>query len=182
MEGEKFSSASNNMYPLSIFDTNMIFPYPEGSLRVKKEIVVMDNCTSQHIILGNSYSNIDGIDINNHKDRYFTIVENKRQKFVFYNMPEKISEVSSNKHINKEYFVLNQHSEAHIHPTLSSKMKQELYDVLYTYNDSFSSDNEPLCAFRGHEVYITLNIYRPYPPLIRRPAYPESPRAIESKA
>ncbi|MBW0488618.1 hypothetical protein O181_028333 [Austropuccinia psidii MF-1] len=31
----------------------------------------------------------------------------------------------------------------------------------------------------GHEVDITLNIYRPYPPVLRRPANPESARAIE---
>ncbi|MBW0558810.1 hypothetical protein O181_098525 [Austropuccinia psidii MF-1] len=69
IEVVKFSSSSNNMYPLGILDTNIIFPHPEGSIRMKAEIVVMDNCTSQHIILGNYYLNIYGIDINNHKDR-----------------------------------------------------------------------------------------------------------------
>ncbi|MBW0523226.1 hypothetical protein O181_062941 [Austropuccinia psidii MF-1] len=39
------------------------------------------------------------------------------------------------------------------------------------------SDNEPLGAIRQHEVDITLNIDRPYPPVLRRPAYPASPRA-----
>ncbi|MBW0508853.1 hypothetical protein O181_048568, partial [Austropuccinia psidii MF-1] len=38
---------------------------------------------------------------------------------------------------------------------------------------------EPLCAIKGHEVDITLNIDRPYPPVLRRPAYPASPRARE---
>ncbi|MBW0514577.1 hypothetical protein O181_054292 [Austropuccinia psidii MF-1] len=69
IEGVKFSSASNNMYPLGILDTNIVFPHPAGSIRIKTEIVVMDNCTSQHIILGNDYMNIYGIDINNQKDR-----------------------------------------------------------------------------------------------------------------
>ncbi|MBW0565935.1 hypothetical protein O181_105650 [Austropuccinia psidii MF-1] len=53
IEGVTFSSASNNMYPLGILDTNLVFPHPAGSVRMKTEIVVMDNCTSQHIILGN---------------------------------------------------------------------------------------------------------------------------------
>ncbi|MBW0557571.1 hypothetical protein O181_097286 [Austropuccinia psidii MF-1] len=97
IEGLQFSSASNNMYPLGILDTNLVFPHPAGSIRMKTEIVVMDNCTSQHIILGNDYLNIYGIDINNHKDRYFTIGENKRQKFAFSNMPKQISLVSSKK-------------------------------------------------------------------------------------
>ncbi|MBW0555233.1 hypothetical protein O181_094948 [Austropuccinia psidii MF-1] len=97
IEGIQFSSASNNMHPLGILDTNPVFPYPAGSVRMKTDIVVMVNCTSQHIILGNDYLNIHGIDINNHKDRYFTIGENKRQKFSFSNMPKKISMVSSKK-------------------------------------------------------------------------------------
>ncbi|MBW0518526.1 hypothetical protein O181_058241 [Austropuccinia psidii MF-1] len=44
----------------------------------------------------------------------------------------------------------------------------------------FASDNEPSGAIKGHEVDITLNIDRPYPPVLRRPAYPASPRAIEA--
>ncbi|MBW0563351.1 hypothetical protein O181_103066 [Austropuccinia psidii MF-1] len=88
MEGVQFSSASNNMYPLGILDTNLVFPHPAGSVIMKTEIVIMDNCTSQHIILGNDYLNFYGIDINNHKDRYFTIGENKRQKFAFSNIPQ----------------------------------------------------------------------------------------------
>ncbi|MBW0513643.1 hypothetical protein O181_053358 [Austropuccinia psidii MF-1] len=35
-------------------------------------------------------------------------------------------------------------------------------------------------AIRGHEVDITLNIEEPYPPALRRPAYPASPTAREA--
>ncbi|MBW0496641.1 hypothetical protein O181_036356 [Austropuccinia psidii MF-1] len=35
-------------------------------------------------------------------------------------------------------------------------------------------------AFLGHELDIILNIERPYPPLLRRPAYPESPKSTEA--
>ncbi|MBW0566983.1 hypothetical protein O181_106698 [Austropuccinia psidii MF-1] len=59
-------------------------------------------------------------------------------------------------------------------------MRHELIDVLYTYNNAFACDNEPLGALKGHEVDITLNIDRPYPPVLRRPAYPASPRAREA--
>ncbi|MBW0556674.1 hypothetical protein O181_096389, partial [Austropuccinia psidii MF-1] len=150
IEGVQFSSASNNMYPLGILDTNLVFPHPEGSVRMKTEIVVMNNCTSQHIILGNDYLNIYGIDINNHKDRYFTIGDNKRQKFAFSNMPKQISLVYSVKDTYKDEFVSNQLVEAQINPSL------------------------------GHEVDITLNIDRPHPPVLTRPAYPASPRAREA--
>ncbi|MBW0469550.1 hypothetical protein O181_009265 [Austropuccinia psidii MF-1] len=51
IEGVQFSRSSNNMYLLGLLDTNCVFPHPERSLRIKTEIVVMENCTSQHIIL-----------------------------------------------------------------------------------------------------------------------------------
>ncbi|MBW0577497.1 hypothetical protein O181_117212 [Austropuccinia psidii MF-1] len=169
------------MYPLGILDTNFVFPHPAESVRMKTEIIVMDNCTSQHIILGNYYLNIYGIDINIHKDRYFTIGENKRQKFAFSNIPKQISVISSVKDTYKEEFVANQLVEAQLHPSLSPKMRHHLIDVLYTYKNAFASDNEPLDTIKGHEVDITLNIDRPYPPVLRRPAYPASPRAREAQ-
>ncbi|MBW0566279.1 hypothetical protein O181_105994 [Austropuccinia psidii MF-1] len=180
IEGVQFSSASNNMYPLGILDTNIVFQHPTGSIRMKTEIVVMDNCTSQHTIPGNDYLNIYGIDINNHKDRYFTIGDDKRQKIAFSNMPKQISVVSSVKDTCRDKFVSNKLVEANINPSLSEKMRNELIDMLYTYNNAFASDNEPLGAIRGHEIDITLNIDRPYPPVLRRPAYPASPRAREA--
>ncbi|MBW0462144.1 hypothetical protein O181_001859 [Austropuccinia psidii MF-1] len=59
-------------------------------------------------------------------------------------------------------------------------MRHELIDVLYTYKNAFASDNEPLGAFKRNEVDMNLNIDRPYPPVLRRPAYPDSPRAREA--
>ncbi|MBW0540791.1 hypothetical protein O181_080506 [Austropuccinia psidii MF-1] len=168
IEGVQFSSAPNNMYPLGILDTNLVFPHPAGSVRMKSEIVVMNNCTSPHIILGNDYLIIDGIEINNHRDRYFTIGENRSKKISFSNMPK------------KQEYVSNQLVEAQINPSLSPNMRHGLIDVLYTYNNAFASDNEPLGAIKWHEVDITLNINRPYPPVLRRPAYPASPRAREA--
>ncbi|MBW0536494.1 hypothetical protein O181_076209, partial [Austropuccinia psidii MF-1] len=46
--------------------------------------------------------------------------------------------------------------------------------------EAFASDDEPLGAIKGHEVDIILNVERPYPPLLGRPAYPASPRAREA--
>ncbi|MBW0532553.1 hypothetical protein O181_072268 [Austropuccinia psidii MF-1] len=180
IEGVKFSSASNNMYPLGILNTNIVFPHLSETIRMKTERVVMDNFKSQHIILGNDYLNIYGIDINNHKDRYLTIGDNKRQKFAFSNMPKQILVVTSVKDTYKDEFVSNQLVEAQIKPSLSPKMRNDLIDVFYTYNNAFASDNEPLCSIKGHEVDITLNIDRPYTPVLRRSAYPASPRAREA--
>ncbi|MBW0525620.1 hypothetical protein O181_065335 [Austropuccinia psidii MF-1] len=59
-------------------------------------------------------------------------------------------------------------------------MRHDIVDVLYTYKNSFASDNEPLGAIKGHEVDITLNIDRPYPPVLRRQSYSASPRARQA--
>ncbi|MBW0553080.1 hypothetical protein O181_092795, partial [Austropuccinia psidii MF-1] len=75
-------------------------------------------------------------------------------------MAKQISMISSKKDIYKEEFVANQLVEAQINPSLPPKMRNELIDVLYTYNNAFSSDNEPL--------------------VLRRPAYPDSRRAGEA--
>ncbi|MBW0508432.1 hypothetical protein O181_048147 [Austropuccinia psidii MF-1] len=59
-------------------------------------------------------------------------------------------------------------------------MRHDLIDVLYTYKNAFASDNKSLGSINGHEVDITLNIDRPYPPALGRPAYPASRRAGEA--
>ncbi|MBW0511244.1 hypothetical protein O181_050959 [Austropuccinia psidii MF-1] len=59
-------------------------------------------------------------------------------------------------------------------------MKEKLIDVLFKYNNAFATHKEPLGAIIGHEVDIILNGEKPYPPLLRRPAYPASPIAIEA--
>ncbi|MBW0540771.1 hypothetical protein O181_080486 [Austropuccinia psidii MF-1] len=140
----------------------------------------MNNCTSQHFILGNDYLNIYGIDINNHKDRYFTIGENKRQKFAFPPEKREITVIRQVKNVNKEKFVSDQLIEAQIIFKLTLEMKEKLIEILFQYREAFASDNEPLGAIKGHEVDIFLNAETPYPPLLRRPAYPASPRAREA--
>ncbi|MBW0533263.1 hypothetical protein O181_072978 [Austropuccinia psidii MF-1] len=59
-------------------------------------------------------------------------------------------------------------------------MKEELIETLFQYREAFDSDHEPLGAIKGHEMDIMLNVERPYPPLLRRPAYPASPRGREA--
>ncbi|MBW0539606.1 hypothetical protein O181_079321 [Austropuccinia psidii MF-1] len=59
-------------------------------------------------------------------------------------------------------------------------MKEELIEILFQYREAFASDNEPLRAIKGHEVDIMLNVERPYPPILRRQAYPASPMDREA--
>ncbi|MBW0591133.1 hypothetical protein O181_130848 [Austropuccinia psidii MF-1] len=140
----KFSSAGQNMHPLCIFEAAMISPHPAGSIRLKVEFFVMNNCTSQHFILGNDYLNLYGIDINNHKDKYFTIGENKRQKLAFHLKKREITVIKQVKNVNKEKFVSDQLIEAQISPELTLEMKEELIEILFQYREAFASDDEPL--------------------------------------
>ncbi|MBW0547932.1 hypothetical protein O181_087647 [Austropuccinia psidii MF-1] len=84
------------------------------------------------------------------------------------------------KDVNKEKFVSDQLIEAQISTELTLEMKEELIETLFQYREAFVSDNEPLGAIKGHEVEIILNVERPYPPLLIRPAYPSSPGAREA--
>ncbi|MBW0534602.1 hypothetical protein O181_074317 [Austropuccinia psidii MF-1] len=180
IEGREFSSVNQDMHPLGILESAMIFPHPAGNIRLKVKFVVMNNCTSQHFILGNDYLNIYGIDINNHADRYLTMGENKRQKFAFSLEKREITVIRQLNNVNKEIFVSDELVEAQISPELTLEMKEELIKILFQYREAFASDIEPLEAIKGHEVDIMINVERPYPLLLRRTAYPASPRAREA--
>ncbi|MBW0590817.1 hypothetical protein O181_130532 [Austropuccinia psidii MF-1] len=59
-------------------------------------------------------------------------------------------------------------------------MKEKLIELLFNYKNAFETDAEPLGAIIGHEVDIILNVEKPYPPLLRRTAYPSNPRSREA--
>ncbi|MBW0501258.1 hypothetical protein O181_040973 [Austropuccinia psidii MF-1] len=121
-----------------------------------------------------------GIDLHNSKDRYFTIGDNKHQKFAFSLFERQIT-VRKVAPINLELerFKSEQLSESEISFHLTDKQKNEIYALLYDHIEEFESDKEPLGAVIGHEVDIILNIERPYPPLLR-PACPVSPKSREA--
>ncbi|MBW0520418.1 hypothetical protein O181_060133 [Austropuccinia psidii MF-1] len=142
------------MHPLGILDAEMIFYHPAGSIRLEVEFVAMNKCTSQPFL--------NGIDINNHKDRYLTIGENKRQKLPFPLEKREINAIRQVKNITKEKFVSDKLIEAQISPALKLEMKEELIETLFQYREAFASDDEPLGDIEGHEVDIMLNVERPY--------------------
>ncbi|MBW0563344.1 hypothetical protein O181_103059 [Austropuccinia psidii MF-1] len=122
-----------------------------------------------------------GIEFHNDQDRYFIIGENKHQKFSFLPFKRqitvnKVSPVS----LELEKFKSEQLREAEISLHLTDKQENQLYSLLYDHKRAFSSEKELLGAIIGHEVDIILNIERPYPPPLRRPAYPESPKSIKA--
>ncbi|MBW0496233.1 hypothetical protein O181_035948 [Austropuccinia psidii MF-1] len=58
-------------------------------------------------------------------------------------------------------------------------MTKKLIYLLYKYKNAFATDKEQLGSIIGHEVNFILNVDKPYSPLLRRPAYPDSPRSFE---
>ncbi|MBW0517219.1 hypothetical protein O181_056934 [Austropuccinia psidii MF-1] len=169
------------MKPLEIIDLTLASPHPKKCIGVKVEFLVMNNCTSNHFILGNYYLSIYGIDISTQKGRYFTIGDNKRQKFGLSNNKKQITVTKNEeKSLEKDFFISEQLKEAALNQELTEKMKYKLIDLLLKYKSAFTTDKEPLGAIIGHEVDVILDVEKPYPPLLRRPAYPASPRARES--
>ncbi|MBW0479915.1 hypothetical protein O181_019630 [Austropuccinia psidii MF-1] len=141
----------------------------------------MENCTNNHFILGNNYLSIYGIDILNHKARYCTMGDNKRQKFGFFNNDRQITVIkNAEQSPEKDVLINEQLREAELNHELTEKMKYKLIDLLFKYANAFATDKEPLGAIIGHEVGIILNVKKHYPPLLRRPAYPAIPRAREN--
>ncbi|MBW0554313.1 hypothetical protein O181_094028 [Austropuccinia psidii MF-1] len=149
IDGIKFNGSSNPMKELGIFENTVIFPHINGNLRITVEFVVMENFSSTHFILGNDYLIMYGIDLHNKKDRYFTIGDNKHQKFAFLPFKRQIT-------VRKV---------APVHLEL----------------ERFNYEQQRLLgAILGHEVDIILNIERPYPPLLGKPAYPAGLKSREA--
>ncbi|MBW0551877.1 hypothetical protein O181_091592 [Austropuccinia psidii MF-1] len=181
IDGIKCNSASNPMKALGIFETNVIFTHINGNLRITVEFFVMENCSSTHFKFGNDYLIMYVIDLRNNKHRYFTIGDNKCQKFAFlpFNRQITVSKVEPVS-LELERFKSKQLNEAEISLHLTDSQEIELSSLLYDHIEAFSSDKEPLGETIGHEADIILNIERPYAPLLRRPAYPESPKLREA--
>ncbi|MBW0513776.1 hypothetical protein O181_053491 [Austropuccinia psidii MF-1] len=169
------------MKPLGIIDLTLLFPHPSQCIRLKVEFVVMYNCTSNHFILGNDYLSVHGIDISSQKYGYFTIGDNKRQEFGFLNKKRQITVIENEeKSPEKEFFITEQLKEAEFNHELTVKMKEKLIDLLFKYQNAFSTDKESLSAIIAHEVDIILNVEKPYSPLLRRPASQARPKAREA--
>ncbi|MBW0498489.1 hypothetical protein O181_038204 [Austropuccinia psidii MF-1] len=122
-----------------------------------------------------------GIDFHNNKDGYLTIGDNKHHKsaslpFKRQTPVNKVSPVN----LELEKFKSEQLRETEISLHLTDKQENELYSLLYDHKGAFASDKEPLGAIIGCEFDIILNIERPYPPLLRRPAYPASHKSREA--
>ncbi|MBW0531449.1 hypothetical protein O181_071164 [Austropuccinia psidii MF-1] len=122
-----------------------------------------------------------GIELHSNKDRYFTIGDNKCQKFGFLPFKRKMTvHKVSPVNLEIEKFKTKEMSEAELSLHLTDIQENEPSNLLYNHKEAFETDKEPLGAIIGHKVEIILNIDRPYKPLFRRPAYPASTKSREA--
>jgi hypothetical protein len=77
-------------------------------------------------------------------------------------------------------FVREELSDAKIYEKLTLDQKESLIAILFENKTAFADTTHPLGAVKGHEVHIKLTTERPYPPLLRRPPYPASPKSREA--
>ncbi|KAI7947435.1 hypothetical protein MJO28_009343 [Puccinia striiformis f. sp. tritici] len=183
----KFHSCSDQLKALGIIELPLVFPHTKGSVRILAEFVVMENARMSYLILGNDYLSLYGFDINNSKERFFTIGnENKKKKFSFKN--PNLDRISNSKEVSavkntdplKLSFIKEDLSESKISDKLSIEQKLQLVDILYKNKLAFANTDNPLGAIKDHQVHIKLTTDRPYPPLLRRPPYPASPKTRDA--
>ncbi|MBW0482530.1 hypothetical protein O181_022245 [Austropuccinia psidii MF-1] len=70
--------------------------------------------------------------------------------------------------------LLNEFIEGHFSTSLTSKQKRSLLKIWRKNGLAFAIGEEPLGKIKGHDIELHLDVERPYPPMLRRPSYPES--------
>ncbi|MBW0562472.1 hypothetical protein O181_102187 [Austropuccinia psidii MF-1] len=142
------------------------FKSESGIIRINPEFVVFEDAHIQGILLGTDYQRMYGIGICSSKNRNITIGTNKEKKFSL-----EIYQVSTHDPLEK---LLNEFREGQFSTNLTSKQKLSLLKRLRTNRPAFAIGEEPLGKIRGHDIELYLNVERLYPPMLRRPPYPES--------
>ncbi|MBW0562997.1 hypothetical protein O181_102712 [Austropuccinia psidii MF-1] len=107
-----------------------------------------------------------GIDIYNSKNRHITIWTKKEKKFSL-----DIYQISTHDPLDE---LLNEFREGQFSATLTSKQKLSLMKMLRKNRPAFAIGEEPFGKIKGHYIELYLDVERPYPPMLRRPPYPES--------
>ncbi|MBW0492798.1 hypothetical protein O181_032513 [Austropuccinia psidii MF-1] len=139
----------------------IIIPHRKGNIRLKAELVVLDDAHIQGFLLGADYQRMYGIDIENRKNLQITICTNKEKKFSL-----DIYHISAQVPLEE---LLNELREGQFSTTLTSKQKLSLLQMLRNTRLAFAIGEEPLGKTRGHDIELYFDVERPYPPMLRRP-------------
>ncbi|MBW0547724.1 hypothetical protein O181_087439 [Austropuccinia psidii MF-1] len=165
-KAKSFKSASGKMTSIGTIIKEIIIPHRKGNIILNPEYVVLDDAHIQGFLLGTDYQRMYGIDIYNSKNRHITIGTNKERKFSL-----DIYQISSQDPLEE---LLNDLREGQFSTTLTSKQNLSLVKMLRKNRPAFGIGEEPLCKIKGHDIELYLDVKIPYPPIPRRPPYPES--------
>ncbi|MBW0460322.1 hypothetical protein O181_000037 [Austropuccinia psidii MF-1] len=166
-KAKNVKSASGKMTSIGTIIKEIIIPHKRGNIRLNPEFVVLDDAHIQGFLLGTDYQRMYGIDIYNSKNRHITIGTNKEKKFSLY-----VYQIFAQDPLEE---LLNEFREGHFRTTLTSKQKVSLLKMLRKNRPAFDIGEGKLGKIRGHDIQLYLDVERPYPPMLRRPPYPESP-------
>ncbi|KAG0144722.1 hypothetical protein CROQUDRAFT_708528, partial [Cronartium quercuum f. sp. fusiforme G11] len=173
-----FSGCAAALVPLGVIVQQVIFPHVMGNVRILPEFVVMDNMKAEYLILGAEWLNIYGINIHNARERYFTINDNQHIKFALLtkNIISAIRRINLNPDETEENEIKKGIDEAKFGPKLTKEQKTSVEYLITKYNDQFDLGNNNLGEIKNHPVHVQLNVEKPYPPILKKNAYPASPR------
>ncbi|MBW0587451.1 hypothetical protein O181_127166 [Austropuccinia psidii MF-1] len=80
-KAKNFKSASRNLLCIGTIIKEIIIPHRKVNIRLKPELVVLNDAHIQGFLLGTDYQRMYGIDIYNRENRHITIGTNKENKF-----------------------------------------------------------------------------------------------------
>ncbi|KAG0142916.1 hypothetical protein CROQUDRAFT_680476, partial [Cronartium quercuum f. sp. fusiforme G11] len=144
-----FSVCASALKPIGIIELPVIFPHVQGSVRIRPEFVVMENAMPQFFILGGEFLSLYGIDI--YHSRHC------QQKLLGQGL-----------NIALERVMLGQ--------TLNKKQENDMKNIIRKFHKVFALGDVEIGTVKNHEVEIKLTVEKPYPPILRKAAYPASPR------
>ncbi|MBW0499137.1 hypothetical protein O181_038852 [Austropuccinia psidii MF-1] len=165
-KAKNFKSASRKMTSIGKIIKDIIIPHKKGNIRLNPEFVVLDDAHIQGFLLGTYYQRMYGIDIYYSKNRHITIGTKKEKKFSLA-----IYQVSAQDSLEE---LLNELREDQFSTALTSKQTLSLLKMLRNNRPAFAIGEEPLGKIKGHDIELYLDVKRPYPPILRRPPYPEN--------
>ncbi|MBW0558961.1 hypothetical protein O181_098676, partial [Austropuccinia psidii MF-1] len=165
-KAKSFKSASGKMTSIGTTIKEIIIPHKKSNIRLNPEFVVLDDAHIQGFLMGTDYQRMYGIDIYNSKNRHITIGTNNEKKFSL-----DIYQVSAQYPLEE---LLNEFRESQFSTALTSKQKLSLLKMMRKKRPAFAIGEEPLGKIKGNNIEQYLDVERPYPPMLRRPPYPES--------
>jgi hypothetical protein len=124
-----------------------------------------------------------GIDIFQSKERCYTIGGDWKKKFHICSINSAIEDkgyTSKQKEEELEAFDKEYFKQAAVSDILTDQQKQEVLKICCENKEAFCTSDEPIGYIKGHDMKLELTVQRPYPPLLRRPPYPSSPKSREA--